>query len=268
MQDCLEQDLALKFIEKTVKKHGEWYKFLGYCGIGVGFVGMIVIVWGVIQSLILLISQPQAQAGVALVLPQTTIPGLGFLPFWYWILALFILILIHEFAHGVVAKAHGVPVQSSGLGFFAIILPLIPLAFVEPNEKKMEKQSDVVQYSVFAAGPFSNILTAVIILLLFMWVFTPITNAITEPDGISFTKINESYPAWELPDTFVIREVNGVDTVDAASFVQEMDGVVAGEEITLGNGTNTFTIPTVENPDSGNAFIGITNIQNMKMPHH
>ncbi len=222
---------------------------------------MVIIVVSIIQAVIVAIIKPATQAGVALVLPQTTIPGIGFLPFWYWIIALFVLVVIHEFAHGIVAKAHGVKIKNSGLGFFAIIVPLIPLAFVEPEEKEMNKKDDIVQYSIFAAGPFANILTALLILLVFMFVFAPADRALTEPNGFTFDKM-EGYPSEILPEGIVVNNMNGNSINSVQQFMDNMGCVKVGDKITLGGKEGQYNITTVAGPDTGKAFIGISNIKN------
>lgn len=256
-------NFGLNFINKVSSKYKEWVKLFGYCGIGVGFLGMVLIVVSILQAVFTAITQPSAPAGVVPVLPQMNIPGIGFLPFWYWILAIFIIVVIHEFSHGIVAKAHGIKIKSSGIGFFSVILPVIPIAFVEPEEKEMEKKEDHVQYSIFAAGPFSNIITAVIILLVFMFVFTPIDRAMTENAGFSFTKMNESYPAYALPDGIVITRFNGESVNAVQNFTAKMQCVKAGEVIRIGNESDEFNITTISAPESDRAFIGITEITNV-----
>ena len=56
-------------------------------------------------------------------------------------------VINHEFGHGVVARAHGLKIQSSGI---FLLGPLFG-AFVEPNEKQLKKQNDIVQYSIYSA---------------------------------------------------------------------------------------------------------------------
>ena len=51
-----------------------------------------------------LVTSPVSQPGVALVLPFTNVPGVGYLSFFHWIIAIFLLAIVHEFAHGIVAK--------------------------------------------------------------------------------------------------------------------------------------------------------------------
>jgi len=254
-------NFGLKWMDKISSKYREWVILFGYIGIGFGFVGMAFIVISIVKAVFDILTKSGAEAGVAFVLPQTNIPGIGFLPFWYWILALFILVVIHEFAHGVVARAHRIKIKSSGLGFFAIILPIVPLAFVEPDEKQVNKASDVVQYSIYAAGPFSNIVTAIIILFMFLTIFAPADAAMTEADGFSFLKL-EGYPSAALPDDLIIRSVNGDTVSTAQEFLGKMQFISPGDSITLGDGTTSYELETVQHPEGETAFIGISNIKN------
>jgi len=257
-------NFGLKWMDRISSKYREWVILFGYIGIGFGFVGMIFIVISIIKAVFITLTTPGADAGVAFVLPQTNIPGIGFLPFWYWILALFILVVIHEFAHGVVARAHRIKIKSSGLGFFAIILPIIPLAFVEPDEKQVSKASDIVQYSIYAAGPFANIVTAIIVFFMFLTIFAPITNALVETDGIIFDKINESYPSFVLPNDFVIRSINGENITHSNIFFVRMSAVNPGDIITLGNGTDVYELETILNPEPRTLF-GLKGIETKAM---
>lgn len=255
-------NFGVKFINKISKKYKELIKLLGLCGIGIGFAGMLVIIYAIIQSLFFFISKPSADL-VKPLLPQTNYPGLGFLSFWYFIICLFVVILIHEFSHGIVAKANNIRIKNSGLGFAAIVAPLFPLAFVEPDMKQMEKAPDHVKYSIFAAGPFSNLITAAIILLMFSFIFFPIDGMFVERDGVSFDTINASYPSAILPENFTLREVNGENVSDLKEFVDQMYYVRPGDTLSLGDGNVSYQLITVSNPDdSEKAFIGIHNFVN------
>jgi len=250
---------GIKFMQKISDKYKELIKFLGLCGVGFGFVGMGFIFYSLFQTLYLVISKPSIGSGVALVLPQTTIPGIGFLPFWYWLIALTVIVIIHEFSHGIVAKANDLKIKSSGLGFFGIIIPAIPLAFVEPDEKKLEKAPDHVKYSVFAAGPMSNIVTALIILLMFQFIFFPLDGIMTEPVGMSFDSINESYPSASLPEDFVLSSFNGKEIMNTNDFVYQMQLTRSNDVVNLSDGMNSYLITMAEHPDdSSRAYLGVT----------
>jgi len=131
---------GLKFMDTVAKKFRKTVKFLGYAGIVIGFLGMILLSFSLIQNIFSLLTTPEAQPGVGLVLPFK-VKGAFFVPFFYWIISIFIIALVHEYAHGVVARAHNIKVKSSGFAFLAILIPIIPAAFVEPDEKKFKEKT-------------------------------------------------------------------------------------------------------------------------------
>jgi membrane-associated protease RseP (regulator of RpoE activity) len=258
-------NFGLNFINKFSGKYNVWVKLFGYCSVGFGFAGLVAMVFGIIYSLFVVFTVPSAPSSVGLLLPQTNIPGLGFLPFWYWIIALFVIVLVHEFSHGIVAKAHGLSIKSSGLGFFSFFLPVIPVAFVEPDETGIEKAPDIVQYSIFSAGPFSNILTALLVFIVFSFVFSPVDRIVSEPAGFSFSKINSSYPAFSLPGGLVVSRFNGRVVNDLNDFYLGLYCVAPGSLVSIGNSTHNFSISTVSAPDNEKmAFIGVNNLKNVR----
>lgn len=78
------------------------------------------------------------------------------------ILALLVVIVVHEGAHGVIARAEGITVKSSGL----LLLLLIPGAFVEPDEEQLGKAKRVTQLRILSAGTSANLTVGLIVLLL------------------------------------------------------------------------------------------------------
>ena len=108
---------GLKLMDSVARKFREWIVLFGYVGMGAGFVGLVLISYILINNLITLITQPDVASGVSLVLPGIHVPGLGVLPFWYWIIAIFSIALVHEFSHGIVARAHKIEVKNTGLVF-------------------------------------------------------------------------------------------------------------------------------------------------------
>jgi membrane-associated protease RseP (regulator of RpoE activity) len=95
------------------------------------------------------------------------LPGVN-LPFFEGILALAIVMVLHEGAHAVLARIAKVPIVSSGIVLFGII----PVgAFVEPDEKKLESAEAHLQTRVLVAGPSSNLLASIIFFSLFMAFF-------------------------------------------------------------------------------------------------
>ena len=90
------------------------------------------------------------------------LPGLNpLIPFVYGIIGIVIAVVIHEGTHGVIARRLGLPVKSTGLLFFLIV----PIgAFVEIDEKLIQKAKFRDSGRIMAGGPGSNIVVALIAL--------------------------------------------------------------------------------------------------------
>jgi len=263
----IKSKFGLKFMDKIVAKYRQWVILFGYVGVGAGYIGLIFISYILLKNLYDLLFVAGAASGVSLVLPGVNIPGLGILPFWYWLIAIFIIALVHEAGHGIVARAHKIPVKSTGI----VLLGPIIGAFVEPDENKMMKEKDIKVYSVLAAGPFTNILLAILALVLLTFVFTPIQDAMVEPQGFSFSEyVNESYPAAQsgLPLETPIVGLNGEVTTNFQEFADKLFCKMPGDEITVTSfdedgEEEDYSLTLIENPDKeGKSFLGIISIKN------
>ncbi len=254
---------GLNFMDKVANKFRKAIKVFGYISIFFGFIGMAYVFVSILMNTINLIFKPAVtDAGMALILPFTETPLIGYMPFIQWILALFILMVVHEFSHGMVTRAYNMEVRSSGFGFLSVIVPILPLAFVEPNEKKLAKKPAKIQNSMYAAGPMANIVLALIIFLIMNFVFIPIHTKITEPIGFSFDIINETMPAAKagLESDIVIISFNNESVTDAYSFIDYMQNSTIGETIYFGTENGTYAVVT-EDFDN-RSMVGVTNIKN------
>jgi Zn-dependent protease len=92
------------------------------------------------------------------------LPGIN-LPFFEGILALLVVLVVHEGAHAVLTRIAKVPLRSSGIAFFGII----PVgAFVEPDEKKLAAVPAPAQTRVLVAGATANLVTCCAFFILFV----------------------------------------------------------------------------------------------------
>jgi len=245
---------GLKLMTRLGTKYRGLVTVLGYIGIGVGFVGMGLILWSLAQGAFKFLTDLSAPPVVTPVIPGFAVPGFGLeVPLITGWIALFALLVIHEFSHGVVSVAHRIPVKSSGLLVFG---PLFG-AFVEPDEKKLEREHETVNYAISAAGPWSNILSAGIVVLL-MFLIVPLTGLASDPDGVRITAAVDGYPAATagLAEGDIIRAVDGVPVLDRAMLTAEMTDVAPGEAVTLTTNSGAYTVTTVENPTNATSTTG------------
>ena len=253
---------GLKWMDKYANKYREWVILLGYIGVGAGFVGLVFISYILVKNLYDLMVNPVATSGVSLVLPGINVPGLGILPFWYWIIAIFIIAIVHEFSHGIVARAHNINVKNTGIVFFGPIIG----AFVEPNEEKLRKEKDIAQYSVLAAGAFSNIILALFAVLLLNFAFTPIQDTMINPTGFTFDEyVSDDLPFAQVgiePGT-LITGIDDISTNNFQKFGDELSLHKPGDTIKVVTSEKDYLVKLAKNPDNDKKpYLGIQSIRN------
>jgi membrane-associated protease RseP (regulator of RpoE activity) len=118
------------------------------------------------------------------------LPGINpFLPIFYGWIAIVVAIAVHEGAHGIIARNCGLRVKSSGLLFFLII----PIgAFVDVDEKQLEKAKAKDSLRVLAGGVGGNIAVAMVCLLCVLVIVSGLTPVI---DGVYISDVTEGMPA-------------------------------------------------------------------------
>ncbi|MFH1249252.1 MAG: site-2 protease family protein [archaeon] len=190
---------GLEFINKSAKQHKKLLHIASYFVISIGYILMIASIWLFIEMVknlieIPLLSKMMKIPPIMPIFPYFTQAfKIDYLPpfyFTYWIIAIGVIALSHEFAHGIFSKFYGVKVKSTGFGFLG---PFIA-AFVEPDEKQLIKKNNFSQIVILSAGSFAN----VIMTLLFGIIM------------IAFAKIF-FFPAGVIFDTYLTTNVNVTD---------------------------------------------------------
>lgn len=252
--------LGLKFMDYVAKKYKKFTIYIGYFGVFVGFAGMAIISYALLNNIYVLFTKPEAIPGVGLVLPFKA-KGVFFVPFFYWIISIFVIAVVHEFAHGLLARAHNMKVKSSGFAFLGFIIPVIPAAFVEPDEKELRKRPHKQQLSVFAAGPFSNVIFAFLFLAVSL-ATASIATSVVEPDGVKITdyvKGNEEFPAQKAGIKLgeVIQQVDGQPTPYVSNLSTLLRIKNPGEFVTIKTDKKSYEIMLTKNPENESlAYLG------------
>jgi len=111
--------------------------------------------------------------GVAPIIPGLEVPGSPIFVPLSAVVSLVILIIVHEFSHGIIAITEKIRVKSLGL----LTLGIFPIgAFTEPDEKQLNKIEMHKRMRVFSAGSMMNFVFA----FAFLGLFIPV-NAIINP---------------------------------------------------------------------------------------
>jgi len=235
-------------INRIAQISPRFWKGFSTFGIIIGILGMAYIFFALIQSTLIILKTPEAAPGAVLVIPGVTVP------FWSGIIALIIVLVFHEFSHGIVARAEKVKVKNVG----TLSLGFIPLgAFVEPDKKQLKKAKLLTQLRVYAAGSFMNIVVGLFIILATTYLLVPALTT-TNPEGIYLGKLDAGGPAElaGLKEGVLIQEMNGVPIVKTADILGVAEGLKPGDELGVGTsgGTSNIILGTKE---GGKAYMGI-----------
>jgi membrane-associated protease RseP (regulator of RpoE activity) len=196
-------------IEKLAKKLKWLWQKLGPVIIVAGFIFMIAMIWLLIESIWLTFKVPMRTPPIMPLvpyLPQAFKMPLPPFYFTYWILIIAIVAITHECAHGIFSRLYKLKVKSTGFGFLGPFL----VAFVEPDEKKLVKKSRKAQMQILGAGSASNMLFAVIFMLVMQLFFV----AAYQPAGLAY---DLSYSKLNFSD------INGIGNYSADGFLNLSD---------------------------------------------
>jgi len=206
---------GIKIINRISNKHKKLLDVLSYISIILGFflMGTIIYFFGKIVWIYIFNPLIVKQIKIPPIMPLLPyIPQIfkvSFLPpfyFVYWIISLAIVAISHEFSHGIFAVNKKIKVKSTGFGFFPFFFPVFLAAFVELDEKKMDKKKIADQMAILSAGTFANTLVAILFLgILALFFFLSFT-----PSGVVYDIY--SYSAVGLP---AIISVNNIPMINA-----------------------------------------------------
>jgi len=245
-------------IDRLAQKKRLW-EIYGNLGLFIVAIAMIIIFVMVFFNAYIATQIPAERA------PQAdeilVIPGVNpFIPVGYGILSLAVGIIVHEFSHGILSRAADVKIKSLGLIF--LVVPLG--AFVEPDEDELEKTERIKRDRMFAAGATSNIVLAIVLVLIFSMVFMGSLSA--EEEGVMVRGIFEDTPAAEAEmnsyeqiveiDGEEIKGIRDIETlnINITEEDEENNRTLRGVEVRARRGKE---YPIYENVTPGLVVVGI-----------
>lgn len=155
---------GLRFIDRVGKRFRRFWIGFGNAAAGIGFILMIFVFVSLLLYVILLLHNPgNAVPGAKLIIPGITIPLVEGL------IALFSVLLVHESSHGYVMRAQDLRTKSTGL----LLWIVIPGAFVEQDDKQLQRAPLMKRLRVYAAGSFANVVFALLCFGLILALISP-----------------------------------------------------------------------------------------------
>ncbi|MHA2053475.1 MAG: site-2 protease family protein [Candidatus Hodarchaeales archaeon] len=163
------------------------------------------------------------------------IPGINpFLPIFYGLFAIICAMFIHEGAHGIAARSLGFRIKSSGL-LFILFVPFG--AFVDVDEKQIEKAKPKRAIRVMAAGVGANIVIAAACLIGLIVIVNGLVPVI---DGVYINSVEEGLPAETaglLPND-VFLSINNITISNNQDVLAILEDKTPGEiiQVTVARG--------------------------------
>ncbi|MGZ7043055.1 MAG: site-2 protease family protein [Methanobacterium sp.] len=232
------------FIDSIAQKSPRFWKLSMNIGIPVAVFFMGYVLYAIIMASTMIFQSPQ----VVPILPGVDYAGNPFyLPLGYGLIGLATVIIVHEFAHGILARAEGIKIKSIGVLLFTII----PGAFVEPDEEEVEKASRLAKLRIYAAGSVSNLALAGIALAILWVVSSFLIPATFHSDGLTITSVVPQSPSdGILKEGMVIFNINGQDIKNISDYNAFRAKTNIGDVLNIQTNQGTYQIKLASNPNN------------------
>ncbi|RLG21205.1 hypothetical protein DRN74_02970 [Candidatus Micrarchaeota archaeon] len=150
---------------------------------GLGFTTLLLLLIASANILVSYLMGIKPAPSITPVIPGVEIPGSPIYIPLHAVFALVILVVVHEIAHGIIARREKIKVKSLGI----LTVGIFPMgAFTEPDEDELKRSPVRKRMRVFAAGSMANIITAFVFFCFFMLFYlTAANNFVYDPMSIS-----------------------------------------------------------------------------------
>lgn len=218
------------FIDRLGAKYRSLWKVLGTIGVAMSVGALFYISYILIQNLYLLLFNPESGSPVTPLIPGVTL-SLTFNTMFFFGLSIAIILISHELAHGVSARAEGIGVKQTGL----LLLAIIPGAFVEPDEESLKKARRSSQARVYAAGSGTNIVLALFVLIIMANASGVLSLSYdTTPSGVLISDIVGGSPAdGILRNWDAIVSINGTLVNNTTGLTQALRSTTPNSTIPM-----------------------------------
>ena len=233
-----------------------WYMNVG---IVVAFGAMAFITWTLVSSLPSVFEAP----AVSIIIPGVEMPGSSiYIPFFYGLIALATVLVVHEFSHGIQSVGEKISIKSIGLLLFAII----PGAFVEPDEDELKEAKRSSRLRVYAAGSIANITLAVIALLLVSLISAGIPTFFAE-DGIAIDRIVSDSPSdGVLKEGMVLEAIDNHQITNSSDYLDVVSHYSPGDNVSVKTNQGSYTLTLDKNPNNDSrGYFGIQANKHFKL---
>ena len=237
-----------------------------------GFIMMGAAFWYLVSNLSNFFVKPDSFAEMTVLIPGVTIQSSTNIA--YFLLAVPIVLVMHEGAHGIVATLEKIKIKTGG---FAVFIALFA-GFVEPDEEEFARAKKISRLRVIGAGATSNVIFSFVIagLLLFNPSFAlimpdGIRNVLyTEPLGVPVISVEPGSGAEKagLQKDDTITAINGIHISLPQDFAKVKLKPGDTATVTVTRSGQTLQIPVVVTPSKDDPQKGMLGIMRAALPSY
>jgi membrane-associated protease RseP (regulator of RpoE activity) len=217
-----------KTIVRVANANPKFWRVVGNIGVVIGFLASMFGFYWLAEALVRNFFEPSAGSLMVLVpsISSTVSIGIGYfaVPFWYWIIVIAVVAVVHEGFHGIMSAVDKVKIKSLGFGLMAIL----PLAFVEVDENQLAKKKISTQLRVLAAGSYSNFIFSII------FVFILIFFA-----SVTFTQSGISFDGY-MPAQVSLGDIQTIDSRPVIDFMYIAGELQQNKTVTIVTENRTY----------------------------
>jgi membrane-associated protease RseP (regulator of RpoE activity) len=232
------------------------FGFSGYIFLAIWLNGGSILV-SVVESVKSSIASGSVQtSAVASQIPgvEPVIPGID-VPLLAGIISLAIILAVHEVSHGILASRVKIKLKAIGL----IVFGVIPVgAFVEPDEKMLEKATVDKKTRVLAAGVSANFILTFIFFVLMMFVFINFING-HYIQQVFINGTTAGYPAYNaIPINSQVLFWNGYPIKSIQNLTLASRNDTPGSVVSIVTNTGNYSFIAKASPtNSSKGLVGV-----------
>lgn len=233
---------GLRLMDRIANASKRGWLAFGTAAAAIGTALMIFVFANFALNAAFILKQPaEALPGARFVIPGITIPLIA------GVIAILSVLIVHELAHGIVIRAQGLPTKSVG----ALLLLLIPGAFVEPDEERLKASPVPKRMRVFGAGSFANVILSLICLGVILLVVVP-------KPGVYVWGVRENGPSYNvLSSGMRLLEIDNVAIDSYWNFYDVMKNVEPGDNLNVLTDQGFFLITAAKHRRENFGDMGI-----------
>lgn len=247
-------DKGVDLIKKLSRKYLKWVYTLGIPICIFLMFYSIKIMW---DGAMMILSSPNPEPTVSLLIPGVKIPGSPvYVPFWYGIISMAIIIFVHELSHGIAATIEKIKLKSTGIGMMLVL----PVAFVEPEQESYEKSKRISKIRMLIAGSFANFVVAILAALIVNFAVYPWINSMVNYEGVMITELVQDGPAMiaGVANNSRILSINNHSISNMTEFYNELSALSPNSTALLATNVSNSEIVLSANPSNESmAYLGV-----------